>query len=259
MVIASSGAWAVPAEPATFDPKQALTNSQAAIGRTLEGYEFRDTSLRPVTLSEFRGKPLLVNLVYTSCAFDCPLVIETLADAIDVARDAVGPNSFSVVTIGFDTRMDTPNRMREFAADHGIRDDGWRFISTNHATIERLATDLGFLFFPSTKGFDHIAQTTLVDANGVIHAQVYGSSFEPPFLVEPLKDLVFGRDSIPTSIDGLINRVRLFCTIYDPTSGRYRFDYSPFIAIAVGLASLGGLGFVMARGWIRLRRRQARA
>jgi len=248
------------APPATtgFDPDRALQESQASLGRTLSGYEFRDASLRPLTLSEFRGRPLLINLVYTSCAFACPLVIETLADSIDIARDAVGGDSFQVLTVGFDTRMDTPERMREFAANHGIRDDGWRFASAEPETIARLSKDLGFLFVPSAKGFDHIAQTTVVDADGVIYRQVYGAMFDPPFLVEPLKDLVFGRESVPTSYEGLINRIRLFCTIYDPWSGRYRFDYSPFIGIAVGVGALGTLGFVVARGWLRHHRRRPR-
>ncbi len=250
---------AVPPAPTAFDPDRALADSQAALGRTLSGYEFRDASFRPLTLSEFRGRPLLINLVYTSCAYDCPLIIETLAESIDIAREAVGRESFQVLTVGFDTRMDTPERMREFAANHGIRDDGWRFASAEHETIARLSKDLGFLFFPSAKGFDHIAQTTLVDAGGVIYRQVYGAAFDPPFLVEPLKDLVFGRESVPTSLEGLINRIRFFCTIYDPSSGRYRFDYSPFIAIAVGIASLGGLGFVVVRGWLRQRRPRARS
>ncbi|MCY4003664.1 MAG: SCO family protein [Rhodospirillales bacterium] len=249
---------AAPPATAAFDPDQALADSQAALGRTLSGYEFRDPSLRRFTLSEFRGRPLLINLVYTSCAFGCPLVIETLADSIDVAREAVGRDSFQVLTIGFDTRMDTPERMREFAANHGIRDDGWRFASADSETIGRLSKDLGFLFFPSAKGFDHLTQTTVVDADGVIYRQVYGAMFDAPFLVEPLKDLVFGRQSVPTSYEGLLNRIRLFCTIYDPWSGRYRFDYSPFIGIAVGVTLLGTLGFFVARGWLRHRRPRPR-
>ena len=183
LFLAGPGLAAPPATTA-FDPDQALADSQAALGRTLSGYEFRDASMRRLTLSEFRGRPLLINLVYTSCAFGCPLVIETLADAIDVAREAVGRDSFQVLTIGFDTRMDTPERMREFAANHGIRDDGWRFASADSETIVRLSKDLGFLFFPSAKGFDHLTQTTVVDADGV-HASPLSSDWNPRRYIRP--------------------------------------------------------------------------
>lgn len=242
-----------------FDPQSALSTSQAAIGRQLEDLQFRDAGFRPVSLTDFRGKPLLINLIYTSCSYDCPVVLETLAEAIDVARAAVDPDSFKVLTIGFDTRVDTPQRMRAFAASHGIHDRNWFFLGADGETVDRLAAAVGFQFYPSAKGFDHLAQTTVVDAEGVIYAQVYGSDFDPPFLVEPLKDLVFGRRSAALSVDGLLNRIRLFCTVYDPSSGRYRFDYSPFIAIVIGAVLLSAMGIVIVRGWRRPGGPQAKA
>ncbi len=47
----------------------------------------------------------------------------------------------------------------------------------------------------------------------------------------------------------LLSRVRLLCTSYDPKSGRYRFDYSLILEIAIGLScALLVLGFVL-RSW----------
>lgn len=240
-----------PAAAADFDPQQALAVSQAAIGREIGDIRLRDAGFRPVSLADFRGKPLLINLVYTSCAYDCPVSLETLAAAIDVARAAVGEDRFNIVTVGFDSRVDTPQRMRAFAESHGIRDPNWHFLSADPEVVDRLAESVGFVFYPSPKGYDHLALTTVVDAKGTIYRQVYGSNFDPPFLVEPLKDLVFGRRSDPLSLDGLTDRVRWFCTVYDPTTGRYRFDYSPFIAITVGALSLIAMGTVILRAWRR--------
>jgi protein SCO1/2 len=59
------------------------------------------------------------------------------------------------------------------------------------------------------------------------------------------------------SWDGIVNRVRLFCTIYDPTTGRYRFDYSIFISMVVGSLTLGTIAFVLVRAWLRGRRLRA--
>ena len=47
----------------------------------------------------------------------------------------------------------------------------------------------------------------------------------------------------------LIERVRLFCTIYDPARDRYRLDYSIFVAFAVGVASLGAVAVFLVRVW----------
>ena len=92
---------------------------------------------------------------------------------------------------------------------------------------------------------------------GRVYRQIYGASFETPHLVEPLKQLVFGRRIDMQSWDGIVNRVRLFCTIYNPATGRYRFDYSIFISMVVGGLTLGSIAFVLVRAWLRGRRLRA--
>ncbi len=205
-------------------------------------------------LADFRGRPLVVNMVYTGCSDICPTVSEALADAVDVARDALGNDSFSVVTVGFDARRDTPERMRSFARAHGLTTDGWDFLSGAGDTAGRLAEDLGFLFFAAPQGFDHVAQTTIVDADGRVYRQIYGATFEPPALVEPLKELIWGRPAGTSAGAGLVERIRLICTVYDASSGRYRFSYAIFIGIGVSGLTLCVTGFVIARAWLRTRR-----
>lgn len=248
-----SAAGATTETGAGLDEAAALRLSQEAVSRTLGDYSFEDTVFRPVRLSDFRGKPLVVNLVYTGCSHACPITIETLGRAADVAREALGENSFSVVTIGFDARNDTPQRMRAFAREHGVDAPSWTFLSGDAATIEGLSHDLGFVFFPSAAGFEHSTQTTVVDGEGRIYRQIYGADFEPPALVEPLKELVFGRRSDLVSLSGIVNRIRLFCTLYNPQTHRYRFDYSVFIGIVIGFVSLTTVGVLLVRGWLHSR------
>ena len=234
-----------------FDPEAAIAYSQAAIGRNLEDYSFLDTRRQAVRLADYRGKPLVINLVFTACAESCPIVVQTLQNAVEVAQDALGPDSFSVVTVGFDARGDTPERMRAFAHGQGVDLSRWAFLSGDGETVERLVDNLGFIYFPSPRGFDHLAQTTVVDAEGQVYRQVYGAAFEAPALVEPLMELVFGQRAEASGLENLVNKVRLFCTYYDAAAERYRFDYSIFFALAIGAASLLGLAIVLLRAWFR--------
>lgn len=236
-----------------FDSEAAIAHSQAAIGRELGAFTFLDTERRAVRLNDYLGKPLVVNMVFTACAQSCPVIVQTLAVAVEVARDAVGEDTFSVVTIGFDARDDTPERMRAFARAQGIDLPNWKFLSGKQDAIERLTENLGFIYFPSPRGFDHLAQTTVIDAEGRVYRQVYGAQFNAPALVQPLLELVFGRRAEAGPLTGLVDRVRLFCTYYDPASGRYRFDYSIFIGLAVGAGSLIGVGTILIRAWLRTR------
>ena len=248
------GAMASAHAGTAFDRNKALEASQAAIGATIGDYRFTDTRNRQVTLTQFLDKPLVVSLIYTGCADICPMVSETLADAVAVARDALGADSFQIVSIGFDARNDSPNRMRSYAASHGINVKGWHFLSADAATIDALSRDLGFSFRPSPQGFDHLSQTSVIDTDGRVYRHIYGADFTAPLLVEPLKQLTYGGRIEMTSIEGLINRVRLFCTLYDPASGKYKFDYSIFIATALGALSLGGVAIVLVRSWLAHRR-----
>jgi protein SCO1 len=234
-----------------LDEAGALRIGQAAIGRQLEDHALWDTAGRRLELSDFRGKPLLINLVYTSCSSVCPTIVQTLDAAVAAAQQALGADSFAVVTIGFDTRNDTPERMLAFARAQGIDRPNWQFLSGAGRTVDALAEQVGFVAYPAPQGFDHLALTTIVDQEGRIYRQIYGGVFEAPAVVEPLKELVLGRRSDWTNLEGLVNRVRLFCTLYDPRTGAYRFDYTPFIAIAIGLVALAGVGGFVFREWRR--------
>jgi protein SCO1/2 len=47
------------------------------------------------------------------------------------------------------------------------------------------------------------------------------------------------------------DRLRLLCTVYDPSQDRYRFSYAIFIGLFIGLASLGGTAWLLVRLWRR--------
>ena len=222
-------------KPSAYDADGALEISQAVVGGTLRDLKFHDSQGRPVSLSEYQGRPLLISMIFTSCHHVCPAITRHLANAIEAAREVLEEDSFQVITVGFDSAVDTPDAMRMFAARQDVNDPNWDFLSASADTVAKLVENIGFVYFPSPRGFDHINQVTVVDRGGVVYRQVYGAAFELPWLIEPLKELVFNRPQ-PGShlISDLVGRIKLFCTVYDPNTGRYRFDYSLFVGIAVG-------------------------
>jgi protein SCO1/2 len=235
--------------PDKYDKDEALKFSQAALNRTIGNYKFVTQDKKPVDITQYRGKPLVISLIYTSCHHICPMLTNYLAEIVEIAKEALGEESFSVVTIGFDTAVDSPERMRLFARERNIDTSNWDFLSTDKDTIEAFSNDVGFIFFESPKGFDHLSQITVLDAEGKVYRQVYGVKYDPPLLVEPLKELIFGNRSESTMVAGWIKNIRLFCTIYDPLSGRYEFDYSIFIGIALGIMILGAIAIFIVREW----------
>jgi protein SCO1/2 len=234
---------------ADYDEKAALALSQAAIGQDVGNYTFLDSYGKQLATESLRGKPGVVSLIYTSCYHICPTVTTNLAKVVRIAREALGDDSFTVLTIGFDTPVDTPDNMRMFAAQRNIDINNWHFVSADADTMQRLAGDVGFSYFSTPKGFDHMIQATILDAEGKIYRQIYSMAPEPPALVEPLKEILYGKQVAATPIEGWINNIKLFCTVYDPTTGRYHFDYSLFIAIGMGLLMLGGTAWFIVSAW----------
>jgi protein SCO1/2 len=225
----------------------ALQVSLGAIGSRVPDLGFQDADGNRIALADLRGKPLLVTLIYTSCADVCPTIIESLAPAADAAEELLGKGSFNILTVGFDTRNDTPERMRSFARAHNAGGDNWYFAGSDKETMDRLGTAVGFSFFSSAGGFDHMAQVTVLDKTGTIYQQVYGSTFEPPAIVEPLKQMVLGGERSIFSLAGLGDRVRLFCTVYNPNTGRYYFNYSLLVTILIGAGCLLGILVFLVR------------
>ncbi len=241
--------------PAAIGADDAYAQSQAAIGRKVGVHVLRDQRGAALPLEAFRGRPLVVSLIFTSCSTVCPITTDHLRARVDEARATLGDDAFAVLTFGFDASGDRPAQLAAFANAHrlnGIPD--WHLASADAATTEALLADLGFSFETAAGGFDHITQTSILDAEGRVYRQLYGEAFPLPLLVEPLKDLVLGRATRSLAPSDLWDRLTFICTVYNPATGAYRFDYSIFFGIFFGALSLILTAVVIVRMWLGNRR-----
>jgi protein SCO1/2 len=238
---------------AALDPDAALKASQAAIGRQLGDYAFRDREGRQVRLAQYRGKPVVVNLVYTGCFSVCPTTTARVAKAIREARRTLGTGAFQVLTVGFNLPFDSPEAMRDFARRYGIDDPAWEFVSPFAAQLPQLLDDLGFRYARTAGGFDHVTQLTIIDGAGRVYRQVYGDDFALPLFIDPLQQLVTGAPLPAASLADVVERIRILCTVYDPRTGRYRFKNAVIGEfLSFGLVTAGLFGFL----WYERRRRR---
>ena len=234
----------------------ALRDSLAVIGQQPDDYTMLDQNGKPVALSTFRGKPLLVNFVYTGCFKICPTSARALRKAVNAMRDRFGDDQFNVVTIGFNQPTDSPMALREFAAQQSIRDPNWTFLSPAASEVAAIARSFGFSFIPTPIGFDHTLQVSVLDASGRIQQQVFGDAFGPESLGEPLKKLLGGALISGGSLTDMFSKIRILCSVYDPATGRYRVDYSLYIEIAGFLTFLLIMAVLAVQEWRRHRARK---
>ena len=226
-----------------LDASTALATSQAVIGQRVPDVPLTDAAGRTFRFADLRGKPVLVQFIYTGCITVCPVNVRTLKSALDAARDALGSNRFHVVTIGFNLPADTPDAMGSFARQHRISMPEWRFAAVDVPARDALVRAFGFSYAWGAAGFDHIAQVTVVDAEGRIYRQVYGDAFPLPALVEPLRELMTGQRTEGAGLGDWLDRIRILCTTYDPASGRYRLKTGLVFELIGGTLGLAAIAF----------------
>lgn len=245
----ASGADGQATAPPKLDRETALKFSVGAVGQQVGDYTLLDRKGHQFKLSSYRGKPLLVSFIYTSCFEVCPATTQFLAKAVKHMQAALGADSFAVLTVGFNAPWDSPMTMRDYASRQSIKLPNWEFASADAATMKDFTRNLGFSYAYSVAGFDHISQLTLIDQNGMITHQVYGDSFELPALGEPLKKLVGNVQTQYPGWEGLRNRIRLFCTVYDPKTKGYTTDYSFFGGLFISVIMIYFFAVWILRTW----------
>ena len=230
----------------TLDAEAALQLSQSVIGKPVGDHVLLDRQERPTPLAKYRGKPLLVNFVYTSCFQVCPTTTKNLQKAVENTVGMLGANRFNIVSIGFNQPFDSPQAMKIFATQYGIHLPNWEFLSPAPAIVDALTQNFGFSYVATTAGFDHMNQVTLVDAEGKIFRQIYGETFTAADLAEPLKAMITGAPipSQTSTLAELADRLRIICSVYDPVTGRYRTNYALYFEIA------GFISFTFFMGWV---------
>ena len=107
-----------------------------------------------------RGKKVLIELIYTSCTFACPLETARLAQVQTVLGDRMGRDVF-FFSISIDPEHDTPAVLRAFAEKYHAG-PGWTFVTGARGDIDRLAKALGLAGIPDPSNQDGHAPLLLL-------------------------------------------------------------------------------------------------
>ena len=155
---------------------RALTSEQArrvaieASPRALPDVELEDQDGHPFTLAGYRGRPIVIDFVYTRCQSVCPLLSDAFRrlDRAERARWAADADQrLPLVSITFDS-LDSPARLREYARHYQADGRVWRFARVRHPRdLAPLLRAFDVVVIREPQGdFQHNAAIHLVDARG---------------------------------------------------------------------------------------------
>lgn len=142
----------------------------AASPTRVPAVELEDQDGRRFTLEGYRGRPVVVDFVYTGCTSVCPLLSEGFR-RLDRAQQSIarGDNAppLQLVTITFDS-LDTPARLRAYASHYQADGRSWRFARVrNSSDLEPLLQAFGVVVIDDGRdGFQHNAAIHVLDRRG---------------------------------------------------------------------------------------------
>jgi protein SCO1/2 len=122
-------------------------------------FSLKDQDGKTATLAQYRGQPVILTFMYSTCRDTCPLTAQQIKGALDQVGQDVPTLAISV-----DPANDTPLNARRFVNQQGLT-KRMRFLLGDRAQLAPIWKAYGIR--PQGKAFDHSAYVVLVDRNGV--------------------------------------------------------------------------------------------
>jgi len=174
-------------DPLTVRRLRLLRSARAAqlpLNQTVPDFTLTDQTHKRIALSQFRGKIVAMNFIYTSCAL--PQFCYRMTNHFGVLQSRFARGDVVLLSITFDPARDTPERLAEYASQWKADPTRWHFLTGASDEIARVAAMFGLEYFPDEGLISHSVRTVIVDRAGRLHANVEGNRFT----AQQLGDLV---------------------------------------------------------------------
>ncbi len=212
---------------------------------------FRDETGNEVRLGQYFGqKPVVLVLAYYDCPMLCTIVLNGVLHSLKELKYNVG-REFEVVTVSFDPTEKPPLAAAKKAIYVGLYDRpnagaGWHFLTGEEPSIRQLTQAVGFRYNydPQTKQYFHATGIMVVTPDGRLARYFYGIQYPSGNLRLGLVEASEGKIGSP------VDQVLLYCSQYDPATGKYSVIVSHVLKLAAlaTVLSLGGLILAMSLG-----------
>jgi protein SCO1/2 len=127
-------------------------------GAVAPDFALRDQDGEQVRMDEYRGRPVAVTFVYSTCEDTCPALVDQVRGALDDSGLDV-----PLLAVSVDPANDTPARARRFLAERRMTGRA-RFLLGSARELAPVWKGYGVQ--PQTGDLDHSATVVLVDAEG---------------------------------------------------------------------------------------------
>jgi protein SCO1/2 len=181
LVLVACGLLAAGSSPAAqqaTDDRAISTTPSLSVIATAPDFTLRDTSDRPVTLSDYRGRAVLLAFIFTTCPGVCPLIskqMEYIQAKLKSTR--VFGTEAALLSVTIDPETDTAPVLGAYARQYGADPAGWRFLRESKEKTQPILKAYDEWTKKLPKGdLDHPARVYLIDRKGNIR-EIYSLAF----------------------------------------------------------------------------------
>ena len=149
-----------------------------AVGQKVPDFTLTNQTRQRVALSQFKGKVIGVNFIYTSCVL--PQFCYRVANHFSVVRDRFKERmgrDLVLLTITFDPARDTPEVLSQYASQWKADAKTWHFMTGSAAEVEQVCGMFGVDFFADEGLMSHSVRTAIIDRQGVMVANIEGNRY----------------------------------------------------------------------------------
>jgi protein SCO1/2 len=149
-----------------------------ALGMPVPDFQLINQAALPIRLSDFAGRIVAVNFIYTRCPLPevCPRLSANFAHLQKRFRQHMGKD-LVLLSITLDSQYDNSIVLADYAKRWGAG-EGWQFLTGDSADIQRLANQFGLVYWPEDGLLTHNSQTGIIGRDGRLAAVIEGSSYE---------------------------------------------------------------------------------
>ena len=176
----------VPAPVTSSDPSVPQPNRAIGVGDPVPDFTLTDQTGARVRLSQFRGEPVGVTFLYTSCpdVNACPMTAAKFSRLDAMLREKKFGHLL-VVTV--DPEHDTPKVLKEYAEKAGADPKRWSFLTGEPAAVAEVASRFGVLYSKRGSQVVHQQGVAVVDPGGKLATIYYGENWQPEHLLRDME------------------------------------------------------------------------
>lgn len=174
--------------------------------------------------SRFRGRPVVLSLVYYDCPIACQAIMTKMAHAFGKLDYAIG-EQYDVVTVSFDP-TNTPEMaaakkaeiLLEYGRENPSLEGAWSFFVTNDRNARAIADSVGFIYryVKGTGEYAHPSGIFVLTPDGKVSRCFYGFDYPPTQLKLALLEASNGEIARSWG-----DKLLLWCYHFDPKRGSY--------------------------------------